>query len=117
MCEKSQKHYVLNQHFSELDKLDSDIEALLGEKDASSETMKEMLKVRSGLIQNILTLYSLKKREEGGDPELDAAWRKRIFKTQKIVQAMSSTTFELGQELQRYRYGNQSIQQYKHFSQ
>ncbi|MDN3610675.1 flagellar protein FliT [Vibrio ostreicida] len=90
--------------------LDHDIDSILGMEEINSEEITHLVDKRE---QILLTLIStIEQHQEFAELQ---EWQMAVQRTQLTITLMQKKTAELGHHLQKYRYGNKSVQQYKKF--
>ena len=90
--------------------LDHDITSNLSAADINTEEIVQLVDKREQLLLTLISTIN-EHRELAQLPE----WQSAIERTQLTVELMQKKTAELGSSLQKYRYGNKSVQQYKKF--
>ncbi|MGY3687900.1 flagellar protein FliT [Vibrio coralliilyticus] len=90
--------------------LDHDIASNLSADDINTEEIAQLVDKREQLLLTLISTIN-EHQELAQLPE----WQSAIERTQLTVELMQKKTAELGSSLQKYRYGNKSVQQYKKF--
>ncbi|NOI56512.1 flagellar protein FliT [Vibrio coralliilyticus] len=93
-----------------LSDLDHDITSNLSAADINTEEIVQLVDKREQLLLTLISTIN-EHQELAQLPE----WQSAIERTQLTVELMQKKTAELGSSLQKYRYGNKSVQQYKKF--
>ncbi|EHH1029715.1 flagellar protein FliT [Vibrio parahaemolyticus] len=92
----------------------SDIDQLITQElekvDFNTEEILRLVDIRERLLQNLLPII-----QQNPLVKQDEEWRDLLTRTKRIVELMQSETSKAGKELQKLRYGQRSLQQYKKF--
>jgi len=100
----------MNELLKELRGIDNKIKALLKIDDFDAKEVTQLVDIREQLLRALLAKVSKK-------PALvkSQLWRDAVLNTQQLVELMQSKTVLIGRDLQKFRHGNKSVQQYKKF--
>ncbi|SHO55849.1 flagellar protein FliT [Vibrio quintilis] len=93
-----------------LSDVDHKLEQLLAAKEINVEEVRQLVDKRDQLLQELIHEVSENQQFSGSDQ-----WQDAIKRTQQLVEKMQLKTVDIGQSLQKYRYGNKSVQHYKKF--
>ncbi|AUI86686.1 flagellar protein FliT [Vibrio azureus] len=93
----------------------SDIDQLIAKEmeksEINSEEILHLVDTREQLLSTLLSMVdknpSLKQQPE---------WQELLTRTKSIVELMQIETDHVGKELNKFRYGQRSLQQYKKFT-
>lgn len=101
---------MMEEQLKELSDVDNQIKDLLAPDDIDIEEVIQLVDIREQLLQVLLTQVS-------ENPALGRTqhWQEAIKDTQQLVELMQSKTLQIGKDLQKFRHGNKSVQQYKKF--
>ena len=101
---------MMDEQLKELGDVDNQIKDLLAHDDINVEEIIQLVDIREQLLQGLLT-------EVSENPALGKSqcWRDAVRDTQQLVELMQSKTLLIGKDLQKFRHGNKSVQQYKKF--
>ncbi|WP_165312779.1 flagellar protein FliT [Vibrio ziniensis] len=100
----------MDEQLKELGDVDNRIKVLLADVDINVDEIIQLVDIREQLLQVLLTLVS-----ENPAFGKSQRWRDAIRDTQQLVELMQSKTVLIGKDLQKFRHGNKSVQQYKKF--
>ncbi len=100
----------MEQQIQALRDIDTKIKTILNIDDFDVKEVTQLVDIREQLLQELLSQVS-------DDPALSKSqlWRDTVRDTQQLVELMQSKTTVIGQDLQKFRHGNKSVQQYKKF--
>ncbi|MFV0449389.1 MAG: flagellar protein FliT [Vibrio sp.] len=100
----------MEEQLKELSDVDNQIKDLLAPDDIDIEEVIQLVDIRERLLQVLLTQVS-------ENPALGRTqhWQEAIKDTQQLVELMQSKILLIGKNLQKFRHGNKSVQQYKKF--
>ena len=90
--------------------LDQQIMAKFEISEINTEEIMALVDNREQLLQNVLHLL-----DSHPDVKQSSEWYDAITRTRKLVELMQTETTRVGKDLQKYRHGNKSVQQYKKF--
>ena len=90
--------------------LDQQIMAKFEISEINTEEIMALVDNREQLLQNVLHLL-----DSHPDVKQSSEWYNAITRTRKLVELMQTETTRVGKDLQKYRHGNKSVQQYKKF--
>ncbi|CAM3749120.1 Flagellar protein FliT [Vibrio aerogenes CECT 7868] len=93
-----------------LSDIDRKIEQYLAAEDINAEEVHQLVDKRDQLLQELI--YEVSENEQFSGSE---QWQDAIKRTQQLVEEMQLKTAGIGKSLQKYRYGNKSVQHYKKF--
>lgn len=101
---------MMEEQLKELSDVDNQIKDLLAPDDIDIEEVIQLVDIRERLLQVLLTQVS-------ENPALGRTqhWQEAIKDTQQLVELMQSKILLIGKNLQKFRHGNKSVQQYKKF--
>jgi len=90
--------------------IDTKIKSLLNIDDFDAKEVTQLVDIREQLLQRLLEQIS--NNPALGESQL---WQDTVRDTQQLVELMQSKTIMIGKDLQKFRHGNKSVQQYKKF--
>lgn len=100
----------MDELFERLRDLDHQIKVILTNDDINVEEVLQLVDIREQILQGLLTYVS-----ENSLLGKSQRWLNAVQDTQQLVELMQSKTMLIGQDLQKFRHGNKSVQQYKKF--
>ena len=100
----------MNDELQKLCELDQQIMAKFEISEINTEEIMALVDNREQLLQNVLHLL-----DSHPDVKQSSEWYDAITRTRKLVELMQTETTRVGKDLQKYRHGNKSVQQYKKF--
>jgi flagellar rod protein FlaI len=100
----------MNELLSKLSDLDHILTNMLANDEINPEEIHLLVDERDQILQRLIQVAS-----ENQEFSHSVPWRDAIARTKQLVEQMQSATDRIGDELQRYRYGQKSVQQYKKF--
>ncbi|MDF2153725.1 flagellar protein FliT [Vibrio sp. CAU 1672] len=95
---------------NDLRDVDQQISLQLEKVDLNTEEILRLVDIREQILQNLLPTI-----EQNSQARQDPEWQTVVARTQEIVELMQSETLRVGRELQKFRHGQRSLQQYKKF--
>ncbi len=100
----------MEQQLQALRDIDTKIKLLLNIDDFDVKEVTQLVDIREQLLRELLDQVS-------DNPALGKSqlWLRAVQDTQQVVDLMQSKTVRIGQDLQKFRHGNKSVQQYKKF--
>lgn len=100
----------MKDELHKLCELDQQIMAKFEISEINTEEIMALVDNREQLLQNVLQLL-----DSHPDVKQSSEWYNAITRTRKLVELMQTETTRVGKDLQKYRHGNKSVQQYKKF--
>ena len=100
----------MKDELQKLCELDQQIMAKFEISEINTEEIMALVDNREQLLQNVLQLL-----DSHPDVKQSSEWYNAITRTRKLVELMQTETTRVGKDLQKYRHGNKSVQQYKKF--
>lgn len=100
----------MEQQIHALRDIDTKIKTILNIDDFDVKEVTQLVDIREQLLQELLSKVA-------ADPAWNESqlWRDTVRDTQQLVELMQSKTTMIGKDLQKFRHGNKSVQQYKKF--
>jgi flagellar rod protein FlaI len=93
-----------------LSDIDHKLEQHLAAEEINAEEVHQLVDKRDQILQELIHEVSENQQFSGSEQ-----WQDAIKRTQQLVEKMQLKTAGIGQSLQKYRYGNKSVQHYKKF--
>ncbi|UTT85274.1 flagellar protein FliT [Vibrio pelagius] len=100
----------MKDELQKLCELDQQIMAKFEISEINTEEIMALVDNREQLLKNVLHLL-----DSHPDVKQSSEWYNAITRTRKLVELMQAETTRVGKDLQKYRHGNKSVQQYKKF--
>ncbi|MDW6001522.1 flagellar protein FliT [Vibrio mangrovi] len=100
----------MDDNLNRLSDLDHEIDELLQAEEINTEVIHQLVDKRDQILQVLIQEAS-----ENQQFLRSESWQHAIKRTQRLVEEMQLKTSGIGKSLQKYRYGNKSVQQYKKF--
>lgn len=100
----------MEEQIQALREIDTKIKSLLNINDFDVKEVTQLVDIREQLLQELLNQVS--QNPALGQSQL---WQDTVQDTQQLVELMQAKTTMIGQDLQKFRHGNKSVQQYKKF--
>ncbi len=100
----------MEEQIQALRNIDTKIKALLNIDDFDVKEITQLVDIREQMLQKLLVQIS-----SNSALSTSQLWRDTVRDTQQLVELMQSKTTIIGKDLQKFRHGNKSVQQYKKF--
>ncbi len=100
----------MEEQIQALRNIDTKIKTILNIDGFDVKEVTQLVDIREQLLQELLAKVP-------NDPAWSKSqlWRDTVRDTQQLVELMQSKTIMIGKDLQKFRHGNKSVQQYKKF--